>query len=110
MSEQQTPPVAQLAPAQSTPLPTQPANRSATWAITGVLIGFALPVFMCLCLVLTTFVGFGAALGGAGNSAAMNTQRTTMPAVVSGPLTGPAVAIIDVSGAIVYGDARAIRR
>lgn len=107
MSEQQTPPVAQLAAAQSTPPPAQPANRSATWAITGVLIGFALPVFMCLCLVLTTFVGFGAALGGAGNSAAMNTQRTTMPAVVSGPLTGPAVAIIDVSGAIVYGDAPA---
>jgi protease-4 len=83
----------------------QPANRSATWAITGVLIGFALPVFLCLCLTLTTFVGFGAALGGAGNSAAMTTQNATMPTVVSGPLTGPAVAIIDVSGQIVYGTA-----
>jgi protease-4 len=107
---QPTPP-AQSAPTITTPPaqpvqpppPAQPANRSATWAITGVLIGFALPVFLCLCLTLTTFVGFGAALGGAGNSTAMTTQNATLPTVVSGPLTGPAVAIIDVSGQIVYG-------
>lgn len=96
MTEPQTPQPAQAA---------QPANRSATWAITGVVIGFALPVFLCLCLVLTSFVGFGAALGGAGSSAAMTSQNATLPTVVSGPLTGPAVAIIDVSGAIVYGSA-----
>jgi protease-4 len=101
-------PPAQPAPIQSTPQqpPAQPANRSATWAITGVLIGFALPVFLCLCLTLTTFVGFGAALGGAGNSAATTTSSSAIvPSHVSGPLTGPAVAIIDVSGAIVYGSA-----
>lgn len=101
---QPTPP-AQPAPTTTAPQPqpAQNANRSATWAIVGVLIGFALPVFMCLCLALTSLVGFGAAVGGAGNSAAMTSTNTIVPTTVSGPLTGPAVAIIDVSGQIVYG-------
>lgn len=106
MTESQSP---QPAPsAQPTPITApsaQLANRSATWAIAGVLIGFALPVFMCLCLALTSFVGFGAVLGSAGNSAAMTSTNTVVPTTVSGPLTGPAVAIIDVSGQIVYGSA-----
>jgi protease-4 len=106
-SAQPVPP-APPAPIQtSPPQPAQHANRSATWAIAGVLIGFALPVFLCLCLTLTTFVGFGAALGGAGSSAAATTTSSAIvPTHVSGPLTGPAVAIIDVSGAIVYGSAQ----
>lgn len=106
MSEQQAPQPAQPAPVQTTTAPAQAANRSATWAITGVLIGFALPVFLCLCLVLTSFVGFGAAIGGAGSSAAMTAPNSAIvPTNVSGPLTGPAIAIVDVSGAIVYGSA-----
>ncbi len=85
--------------------PAQSANRSATWAVAGVLIGFALPVFLCLCLTLTSFAGFGAVLSGAGNSAAMTSPNIIVPTTVSGPMVGPAIAIIDVNGQIVYGAA-----
>jgi protease-4 len=82
-------------------------NRSATWAIVGVLVGFALPVFMCLCLAVTSFAGMGAAfsgLGGAGSTAPIPSSAVSQPAHVSGPLTGPAVALVNVNGAIVSGE------
>lgn len=79
-------------------------NRSALWAIVGVLVGFTLPVFLCIGLALVTLFGFGAALGGAGNTA-MGAPSAVAPRQVTGPLTGPAVALIDVTGQIVSGDA-----
>lgn len=80
-------------------------NRTATWTIIGVLVGFSLPIFMCVCLMLTSLVGFGASLGTA-SSASMATSGTTIvPRHISGPLTGPAVAVIGVNGPIVSGEA-----
>jgi protease-4 len=78
-------------------------NRSATWALIGVLIGFALPIVMCICLATFTFAGLGAA--GSASSIATVPSDTTSGRHVSGPLTGPAVAAIDVSGPIVSGEA-----
>jgi protease-4 len=81
-------------------------NRSATWALVGVLIGFALPIFMCLCLTLTSFAGLGAAFSSAGASSASTLSASQLaPATqLSGPLTGPAVAVISVNGPIVSGE------
>jgi protease-4 len=76
-------------------------NRSAAWALGGVTLGFALPLLMCLCLTVATFASLGAAGGGAGAAAA---GGTITPTYVSGPLTGDAVAIIEVNGQIVGGD------
>lgn len=90
-----------------------PASQTsvARYALGGVLLGFLLPVFACLCLMLSMFAG----LGSLGNSAASSasTSIDTMPfgstnsqptaQYVSGPRTGPAIAIVDVAGPIVTG-------
>lgn len=84
------------------------SNRSATWALVGVLIGFALPIFMCLCLTVASFAGLGAAFSSAGSNAnalASNPIALSQANHVSGPLTGPAVALISVNGPIVSGEA-----
>jgi protease-4 len=78
-------------------------NRSATWALAGVLIGFALPAMMCVCLATFAFVGLGAAAGGAGSMASAS-PNAPLATHVSGPLVGPAVAVIDVGGPIVSGE------
>lgn len=80
-------------------------NRAATWTIIGVLVGFSLPIFMCVCLMLTSLVGFGASLGTAGGAPMAASGTTIVPRHISGPLTGPAVAVIGVSGPIVSGEA-----
>ena len=82
---------------QSNPIPT---SSTARWALGGVIIGFFLPVFMCACLAAATLGGLGAA----GGASSTRTTSTTAPVHVSGPLTGDAVAIIDVNGQIVSGD------
>lgn len=86
------------------PAPVQnsktPGNRSAFWALMGVLIGFSLPVLACMGFFLIFMIGLGAAGGGQ--------AATGVPAVpihVSGPLTGPAVAIVEIKGPIVSGRA-----
>jgi protease-4 len=79
-------------------------NRTAAWAIAGVLIGFALPVFLCVCLTLSTFIGLGAVFGGSAAAASATAPRTIVPSHVSGPLVGSAVALIDVNGTIVSGE------
>jgi protease-4 len=71
-------------------------NRPAIWAIIGVLIGFGLPVLACIGLTFAFSVGL-AALGSQGQ------VQPTVATHVSGPMTGPAVAIIEVSGPIVSG-------
>lgn len=73
-------------------------TRSAIWALLGVGIGFALPIFACICFFAVFAVGAGQIAGQAARA------PTTGPVHVSGPLTGPAVALIDVQGPIVSGN------
>lgn len=71
-------------------------NRSAVWALAGVAVGFGLPVVALIGLIIA--VGFSAAqlTGTAAPSAPHYTQ-------ISGPESGPAVAVLDVVGPIVSG-------
>ena len=72
-------------------------SRAAVWAIIGVLIGAALPVFLCLGL------GFFAVLGAGVIFSRATTAVPEDAEYVSGPMTGPAVALIDVRGDIEIG-------
>ena len=65
-------------------------NRTALWALLGVVIGFGLPIMACggIALVLMWGVGSGSTTMGATQPAAQH---------VSGPNTGPAIAIIDIA-------------
>jgi len=71
-------------------------NRSALWALLGVLIGFTLPV--AACIGVTLFLSLG--LAGLGNQTALSPISAVH---TSGPLDGPAVAIIEITGPIVNG-------
>ncbi len=82
---------------------TENKNRSALWAIIGVLIGFGLPAIVCIALTAVTFIGFGAAASSGSNAAAAS-PNVIVPNHLQGPLTGPAVAVINVNGAIVSGE------
>ncbi|HLF89158.1 MAG TPA: signal peptide peptidase SppA [Anaerolineales bacterium] len=86
-------------PAQTAQNQKNPGNRSALWALLGVFIGFSLPVLTCMGFFFLFIVGLGAA--GSGPSAA----GPAVPIHVSGPLTGPAIAIVEVSGPILSGRA-----
>jgi protease-4 len=71
-------------------------NRSALWALLGVLVGFSLPIVACIGITLFLSIG----LAGLGNP----TTPSPISAVhTSGPLDGPAVAIIEITGPIVSG-------
>jgi len=76
-------------------------NRTALWALLGVVIGFGLPIMACGGIALVLMWGVGSS-GGA--------MAATQPAAqqVSGPNTGPAVAIIDIEGIITAGSATTI--
>ncbi len=74
-----------------------PGGRSALWALLGVVIGFSFPILACFGFFFVMVVALSS-VGGAGSSSALN-----VPIYVSGPVTGPAVAIIDVNGPIVGG-------
>lgn len=80
--------------------PKPPTNRSALWALVGVLIGFSLPMLACMGFFFLFIVGLGSAGGGQASSSV-----PAVPIHVSGPLTGPAIAIVEVNGAIVSGSA-----
>jgi hypothetical protein len=85
-------------------------GRSAMWAIIGVLVGAFLPIFLCVCLIATTVVGLGASLGSAGPSPEIVAGAGPIRARhLSGPLTGPAVAVISVNGPIVSGEGVQLR-
>lgn len=86
-------------PPQPAPKQKDPSARSALWTLLGVLIGFSLPVATCMGFFFLFIVGLGAAGGPAGAG------QPAVPVHVSGPLTGPAVAIVEISGAIVSGRA-----
>ncbi len=80
------------------PPPPPSRERPALWAVLGVVVGFTLPMLACIGMFLAVSFGFGL----------MATQGSTVPVsspvYVSGPITGPAVAIIDVAGQIVSGE------
>jgi protease-4 len=71
-------------------------NRTGIWVLAGVIVGFSLPLLACMGLTLVTILSFSAA-GSASQPASYSTAH------VSGPLVGPAVALIDISGTIVSG-------
>lgn len=80
---------------------TQPApNRSGLWALVGVLIGFSLPILLCSGLIFFFFAGLGSLGDSTVGSGGISTPLYTYE---SGPLTGPAVAIIPIRGAITSG-------
>lgn len=89
--------------ARSTQQTPQNNSRSGLWALLGVGVGFTLPIIACVCGMLVFAAGFGQI---AGQAAATSTTQPG-PTHVSGPRTGPAVAMIDVAGPIVSGQAPA---
>ena len=66
------------------------------------MLGCALPVFACLLLLVASFAGV-ASLAGAGADSGIQAGAVTA-SYVSGPRSGPAVAVIDVSGQIIAGE------
>ncbi len=83
---------------------TSTQGATARWAVGGVVVGFFLPVFMCACLTAATLAGLSAAGGTGAGAAGARTSSAIAPVYVSGPLSGDAIAIIDVNGQIVSGD------
>lgn len=73
-------------------------NRSALWALLGVLVGFGLPVLACVGITFAFSLSLTALGDAPGDTGPVQVH-------VSGPIAGPAVAIIDVEGAIVSGEA-----
>lgn len=92
-------------PVVAVPRSEAPKNRSALWAMIGVVIGFGLPIFACVALLASTLIGLSVAGASASNNSASfaSTNLPLTPQNVSGPLSGPAVAMIDISGAISRG-------
>ena len=74
-------------------------SRSALWALLGAALGFSFPVSACIGLFIALVVGIGA-LGGGGAQ-----DLSSIPVHVSGPATGPAVAIVEVNGPLLSGRA-----
>jgi protease IV len=81
---------------------TASGSRTAAWTLGGVVVGFALPVFLCACLAAASLAGL-ASLGSAGTATAAQPNAISA-SYVSGPRSGDAVAIIDVNGQIVSGE------
>lgn len=72
-------------------------NRSALWAIIGVIVGFGLPFLFC--------GGLAVLLTWSATSTGSTALTTTSPAAqyVSGPEDGPAVALLEINGIISAG-------
>jgi protease-4 len=85
------------APILGSARPQGTANRSALWALAGVAVGFGLPTLACAGM-LAVFSISTTSLGTASPVAGSASEH------VSGPFSGPAVAILDVSGTIVSGE------
>jgi len=72
-------------------------NRSPLWALGGAAVGFTLPFLGIACIAALCLFSLLAMSG-------MTASRTTQSEVhLSGPLSGPAVAVIDIDGEIVSG-------
>jgi protease-4 len=76
-------------------------NRSAVWALGGAVTGFMLPMAGVACLAAVC-VGSLLAMTGLGSAGASGNKVH-----ISGPASGPAVAVIDVNGTILSGQAGA---
>jgi protease-4 len=72
-------------------------HRTVLWTLGGVTLGFMLPVIGIACLGMTCLASL---IGMTANAASGSIANATR---VEGPLSGPAVAVIDVSGVIVSG-------
>jgi protease-4 len=82
---------------------TNPANRTPWWALGGAAFGFLLPFigFACISAVcIFSMAGWGA-------MSATGAPSTTADHL-SGPLSGPAVAVIDINGEIVSGSSASL--
>ena len=73
------------------------SNRSALWAIIGVIVGFGLPFMACGGLAII----FAWSAGSSGGMALAPTGPTAQ--YVSGPESGPAIALLEINGLITSG-------
>lgn len=76
------------------------ANRAGLWAIIGVIVGFSLPFVACGGLAVI-FAWSAAGSGGGAGMALSPTGPTAQ--YVSGPESGPAVALMEIEGLITAG-------
>ncbi len=77
-------------------------NRSPLWALGGAVVGFALPFLGLACVAVVCLFSLVGASGLASTGGAQNQQH------ISGPTSGPAVAVIDIDGEIVSGSSGSI--
>ncbi len=77
-------------------------NRSPLWALGGAVVGFAMPFLGLACLAIVCLFSL------AGASGLTSTGANQTETHVSGPLSGPAVAVIDINGEIVSGSSGTI--
>jgi protease IV len=77
--------------------PSSGSNRSALWALVGVALGFALPALACAGTLAVFSISTASITAAAPTASSLNEH-------VSGPFSGPAIAIIDVNGTIVSGE------
>jgi protease-4 len=84
---------------QTNEKPKKTRNRSALWMLFGLITGFGLPVLACLAFFFMFVLGLSALSSGAGAGG------PPIPVHVSGPLTGPAIAIVEINGPIIGGRA-----
>ena len=78
-------------------------NRSPWWALGGVAFGFLLPMIGMACIAaICVFSIIGMSGMGATTTTAESAQH------LSGPLSGPAVAVIDINGEIVSGSSASL--
>lgn len=82
-------------------------TRAASWALIGVLVGFALPVCLCACVALAPLALLSASFSSVTGPALGNVATTTSVerVQISGPSTGPTVAVVSINGPIVSGSA-----
>ena len=78
------------------------SNRSPLWALGGAVVGFAMPFLGLACIAAMCLFSL---IGASGLTSTGANQSETH---VSGPLSGPAVAEIDINGEIVSGSSGTI--
>lgn len=84
-------------PTQHPAKPTGASARSGAWALAGVAVGFALPLVACAAMAAIFFLSTA-------SLAAQSPVPTSGFEHVSGPMSGPAIAVLDVNGTIVSGE------
>jgi protease-4 len=77
-------------------------NRSPLWALGGAAVGFTLPILGLACVAVVCLVSL------VGMSGLTSTGAVQDEIHLSGPASGPAVAVIDINGEIVSGSSGTI--